>query len=97
MSYFTESEINFGTIRQGKTKEFIFKAIPTIPQVKDIIASCGCSKPSFNPTTRELKITYKAGNIPKQVQGNQVVNVLISVIYTNGTSEALYIKGIKLR
>jgi len=97
MSHFTESEINFGTIRQGKIKELVFKALPTIPQIKEMHASCGCSKPSFNPTTRELKITYKAGNIPKQVPGNQVVNVLISVIYINGTSEALYIKGIKLR
>lgn len=97
MSYFTQSEINFGTIRQGKSKDFTFQGIPTMPQIKELHTSCGCSKPHFNISTRELKVTYKAGNIPKQVLGNQVINLMITVVYTDGTSEALHLKGTKLR
>ena len=97
MSHFQETEINFGTIRRGKSKDFIFQANTTIPPIKEIIAACGCTKPKYNPTTRQLVVTYKAGEIPKHITGNQPISKSITVFYTDGSHEVLKITGTKLR
>ena len=47
--------------------------------------------------TRILEVTYKAGEIPKHITGNQNINASISVYYSNGEMEVLNIKGLKLR
>ena len=97
MSYFKESVKNIGSIRKGKVLKFQFEALPTIPVITNLISSCGCAKVVYNPVTRILEVTYKAGEIPKHITGNQNINASISVYYSNGESEVLNIKGLKLR
>ena len=97
MSYFKESVKNIGSIRKGKVMKLQFEALPTIPVITNLISSCGCAKVVYNPVTRILEVTYKAGEIPKHITGNQNINASISVYYSNGDREVLNIKGLKLR
>ena len=97
MSYFKESVKNIGSIRRGKIVKVNFEALITIPVITNLISSCGCAKVVYNPMTRILEVTYKAGEIPKHITGNQNINASISVYYNNGESEVLNIKGLKLR
>mgnify|MGYP006358886827 FL=1 len=97
MSYFKESVKNIGSIRRGKIVKVNFEAVITIPVITDLISSCGCAKVVYNPMTRILEVTYKAGEIPKHITGNQNINASISVYYSNGDMEVLNIKGLKLR
>ena len=97
MSYFKESVKNIGSIRKGKVIKLQFEALPTIPVITNLISSCGCAKVVYNPMTRILEVTYKAGEIPKHITGNQNINANISVYYSNGEMEVLNIKGLKLR
>ena len=97
MSYFKESVKNIGSIRKGKVVKLQFEALPTIPVITNLISSCGCAKVVYNPITRILEVTYKAGEIPKHITGNQNINASISVYYSNGEMEVLNIKGLKLR
>ena len=97
MSYFKESVKNIGSIRKGKVMKLQFEALPTIPVITNLISSCGCAKVVYNPMTRILEVTYKAGEIPKHITGNQNINASISVYYSNREMEVLNIKGLKLR
>ena len=97
MSYFKESVKNIGSIRRGKIVKVNFEALPTIPVITNLISSCGCAKVVYNPMTRILEVTYKVGEIPKHITGNQNINASISVYYSNGDMEVLNIKGLKLR
>ena len=97
MSYFKESVKNIGSIRRGKIVKVNFEALITIPVLTNLISSCGCAKVVYNPMTRILEVTYKAGEIPKHITGNQNINASISVYYSNGDMEVLNIKGLKLR
>ena len=97
MNYFKESVKNIGSIRKGKVIKLQFEALPTIPVITNLISSCGCAKVVYNPMTRILEVTYKAGEIPKHITGNQNINASISVYYSNGEMEVLNIKGLKLR
>ena len=97
MSYFKESVKNIGSIRRGKIVKVNFESLITVPVITNLISSCGCAKAVYNPMTRILEVTYKAGEIPKHITGNQNINASISVYYNNGESEVLNIKGLKLR
>ena len=97
MSCFKESVKNIGSIRRGKIVKVNFEAVITIPVITDLISSCGCAKVVYNPMTRILEVTYKAGEIPKHITGNQNINASISVYYSNRDMEVLNIKGLKLR
>ena len=97
MSFFKESVKNIGSIRRGKIVKVNFEALITIPVITNLISSCGCAKVVYNPMTRILEVTYKAGEIPKHITGNQNINASISVYYSNGDMEVLNIKGLKLR
>ena len=97
MSYFKESVKNIGSIRRGKIVKVNFEALITVPVITNLISSCGCAKVVYNPMTRILEVTYKAGEIPKHITGNQNINTSISVYYSNGDMEVLNIKGLKLR
>ena len=97
MSYFKESVKNIGSIRRGKIVKVNFEALITVPVITNLISSCGCAKVVYNPMTRILEVTYKAGEIPKHITGNQNINASISVYYSNGEREVLNIKGLKLR
>ena len=97
MSYFKKSVKNIGSIRRGKIVKVNFEALITVPVIKNLISSCGCAKVVYDPMARILNVTYKVGEIPKHITGNQNINASISVYYSNGDMEVLNIKGLKLR
>lgn len=97
ISHWKKTVVNFGSIRRNKSKQIVFEALPTVPQIVELIPSCGCTKASFDPVGRKLTVTYNSGEIPKQVAGDQPVNKSVTVVYADKTVETLYIKGIKTR
>ena len=97
MSFFKGSVKNIGSIRKGKVIKVQFEALITVPVIKNLISSCGCAKVVYDPMARILNVTYKAGEIPKHITGNQNINASIRVYYSNGEREVLNIKGLKLR
>jgi hypothetical protein len=96
-SYWKNTVINFGNIKKNRSKEIVFEALPNIPTISNIIPGCGCTKVSFDPVERKLKVIYNSGEIPKQVAGDQVVSKSIQIVYADRTAETLFIKGIKTR
>jgi len=97
MSHFKESVVDFGTVNRNSSKIITFNGLPVMPSIIDISVACGCTKCKWNHQTRELIVTYKAGEIPSQVAGNQEVRKEVTVTYNDRTSETLVLKGIKLR
>ena len=97
MENWINKEINIGQTRQNKTLYVSFIAKPTIKEIHHIIPACGCTTFRYDDIDRKLNVTYKAGNIPKQISGNQNINKLITVIYKDGSEDQLFITGIKTR
>lgn len=96
MSFWKKAEIDFGTMRKNSSRIFTFEALPGLPEIVGLEADCGCTKPKYDPMTRQLQVVYKAGEIPKQLGKNaQVVRKAIAVLYKDGTSEVLRLRGIK--
>ena len=87
--------VELGVIKPKSSKQLRFVALPTMPDVKEIIASCGCTKFKFYPKERELQITYNAGEIPKHLGNEQKVNKKITIVYRNGEEDTIYIRGVK--
>lgn len=97
MNYFKEQTIDFGSVKRNTSKEIIFTAERNIPKVVDITVSCECTKVKWYEESRILKVTYKAGEIPNQVIGNQDITKTVTLYYKDGNEETLTIKGIKTR
>jgi hypothetical protein len=71
MNWNTE-EMNIGNVKAKTIKDFSFYA-ENRPQgfmINKIEVSCGCTTPVFNSVTGELKVSYKPGNIPRQVHAD---------------------------
>lgn len=71
--------------------------MPNIPAIAKIKGDCGCTKGTFDTTTKQLTVLYNAGEIPKQVLGNQSIWKTIRVIYQDGSEDVLTITGTKTR
>ena len=96
-NHWSSKTVQIGSIRRNKKIVITFQALPTIPEVIDLIAQCGCTKLDYNAETRKLQVTYNSGEIPKQIHGNQIIDKSITVVYKGGEKDTLSIKGIKLR
>jgi len=97
-NYWLSKEVNFGRIKKNSSKVIRFQATYNIPEIKDITASCGCTKMKYNSETKTLEVVYKSGEIPKQITGNtQDITKYIHVHYMDGTKDELKIVGIKTR
>lgn len=97
MSYWKQNEIRFGNVLQGKSKVITFEGLPDLPEIKEIETFCSCTSVKFDSESKILTVTYQAKNIPTHIQGNQVVDNRIDITYSNGESEQLSIKGLKIR
>lgn len=90
--------LDIGKIRENKRLKLAFVATPLIPEIINIIPSCGCTDVSFDSKTRLLNVLFKSGKIPNHVQGNtQSFNKMITVVYKDNTTEELFIKGTKIK
>ena len=95
--HWKETEISFGTIKEHTTKKIVFTALNNIPQIADITAQCGCTKPSYDSETKLMTIKYSAGYIPKHLTGSQSIRKMVTVKYVDGTEDILFITGTKLK
>lgn len=97
-SFWINPTINFGTIKRNKTKEFIYQGLPTMPSISKITPACGCTTVKYTPETKEMRVIYKSGEMPKHILGDSMdVLKFIRVRYVDGTEEVLHLKGTKLR
>jgi hypothetical protein len=87
--------LDLGEIRQGKRKRIIFTADNTIKGIKDISASCGCTKADYNKETNELKIVYTPKKIPPHltIQGFYETYKYLTITYIDGEKEVLTFKA----
>jgi len=62
---------NIGNVIVGKKQKIIFKATDSLPEIRGLNSSCGCSIPKYDPENKILTVTYKPGSIPihRQVEG----------------------------
>lgn len=97
-SHWKEQELSFGTIKENSSSLTLkFHALSTIPEIDELHADCGCTKPKYDADTKILSVVFKAGYIPKHLTTRQVVRKMITVRYKNGEKEYLYINGIKIK
>lgn len=96
-NYWSSKTVQIGNIRRNKKVVISFQALPNIPEIKDLISQCGCTKINYNTQTRILQVTYSSGEIPKHIHGNQIIDKKVTIVYQNNEVDELHIKGIKLR
>lgn len=75
--------------RIGKTMEIIFIYDGTLPDIKHIGSSCGCSKPKRVGDT--IVVRYKPGHMPKHLVGSKFYRTTktIKVFYKDGRTDSL--------
>lgn len=95
--FWSSKEVNIGNVKTHSMSLIKFQATPAIPTIIDLVADCGCTKLKYDPVTRILSVKYSAGNVPKQIPGNQVIDKKITVIYEDKSTDVLHIKGLKIR
>ena len=96
-NYWQEKSLSFGTVRRNNSTILTFQALDNIPEIARITVPCNCTVPKFDKATKQLKVIYKAGEIPQQVVGNQSITKFIHIQYETGESDTLTITGTKLR
>lgn len=97
-SFFETQEKDLGRIRRHSVHTVVFKALDDIPEIKNILVGCGCTKPKYNAETKELTVIYKAGEIPRHIiVGNQNITKYVTINYKDGSSEVLTITAVKMR
>ena len=97
-SFWINPIIKIGTVKSNKVYNYIYQGLPTMPDVARFHATCGCTSLRYDTEGKELKVTYKSGKFPNHIEGDSMgVNKPIIVQYKNGTEEALYLQGTKLR
>jgi hypothetical protein len=90
--------IDLGKIKVGETHNLLFSYTSddiTVLQLPDksffLVPSCGCTKPTWNPTTQELKATYTAQPIPlhlkKAGKDSYIVIKSVSIHLKRGDKE----------
>ena len=90
--------ISLGKVREGGQKIVEYKGTPLLPRVTNLDADCGCTKLKWVEDKKILQVTFKAGKIPNQVQGNvQPFNKRIFVTLADGTVDILILSGTKYR
>jgi hypothetical protein len=97
MSHWKNPIANLGIIKAGAAKKVTFYALPDMPPVEKITPYCGCTTTNHNKEKGELVITYSNNPIPMQVQGPQSISKRIDILYTNGLTEVLTIKAVRVR
>lgn len=87
----TEQEV---FVMKGQKAIVTFKATKEL-NIKDMKASCGCSKPDYDKKTRELVVSVSTkGSVPKHIkeQGVQVKHLSVKVSYKDAPAEVLKFK-----
>lgn len=97
-SYWINPTINFGVIKRNKVKEFIYQGLPTMPTIIKIAPGCGCTTVKYDTETKQLRVTYKSGEMPKHIKTDSMeVLKFITITYAKGLQEVLHLKGIKTK
>lgn len=86
---------NFGEAVKGTevTAEFIYEGDKKITEIK---ASCGCTVVDYKEGSNVIKATYDVPGIAshlKKIQDKQEIVKSLTVTFSDGTVQILYIKG----
>lgn len=87
-----QRQINLGDTNVGEKRKFSFMSTGELPEIETITASCGCTTPEYNKEEGVLIVNFKAGKIPKHLQGKQNyynTSKYITVFYKNGLKDVL--------
>ncbi len=95
--YWQSKSVQLGNVKRNTSRKIEFKALPSMPGIKNIITTCGCTKAKYDIDTRTLSVVYNAGEIPRQVEGNQTILKNIILHYSDGQQDTLQISGVKTR
>lgn len=98
MSYWKEQVVDLGTVQAGFKYSLQFQAEDNIPEIVDVVASCGCTKPKYDKATKILSVTFKPKPLSMELQQQgktfYMSNKTIRVYYANNTvTEMLSIKA----
>lgn len=92
MSNWTQTKIDLGTLRVNQVTEVIFNYIGT-KEITQVQATCGCSKPIYNPEVKQLVVKYTPNPIPPHIlfqnKHSYHSDKYILVTYQDGTIEKL--------
>jgi hypothetical protein len=77
--------IELGSILENSTHDFRFIYNGDL-EIKEMTASCGCTKPVHKPEEKAIEVTFKAGKVPKHLRykGMYVVNKQVKVFTPQG-------------
>ena len=86
--------IDLGNITTEKKQIITFQALEDI-DVKEMISSCGCSKPVFIKSKNQIIVTYTPGKIPMHLRhvGFYISIKSVIVRYQDGTQDILKFKA----
>jgi len=87
--------IDLGDVYVGKKYIVIFNVIKKLPPIYSIVSSCGCSKPSYNESKKQIVVNYTPNKIPNHLreQGWYETTKSITVKYRDGSEDILRFKS----
>jgi len=94
-TWFTYDFKDVGEVIAGKQVLVKFYAKEGIPKIKSLAASCGCSKPTYDKKSEEIKILYKPNPIPTHLlsQGYYTTKKTVTVVFESGEVNKLVFKS----
>ena len=91
MSYFIETTINLGDVRENSRERIVFRLAPGAPKIEGLSASCGCSTPKYNSKDNTVVVKYNVGQVPYHLkpQGFAYTMKSVFVHFENGEQDTL--------
>lgn len=82
--------ISLGAI-DPRTKHIIKFQAEEVLDIKEIITSCGCINPKYDPETMQLTLSYVSADIPIHLRGTGTYDThkSVTVKYNNGEQDIL--------
>ena len=87
-----QDSIKIGLSKVGIRRIIKFQAVGTLPEIRKIASSCGCSQPTYISESNSIEVAYKPNPIPKHLRGKQSFynsTKTITVYYVDGTKDVL--------
>lgn len=84
--------IDAGKVFEGKSKQVVFQATENIPEIHKLYSSCGCTQPSYDESTKKLRVTYNAKKVSMHLRTTtrqMKVSQSVTVTYKDGTKDVL--------
>lgn len=90
-----QKEINLGEVK-SRTKVPVRFTANEVLNIKNIIASCGCTTPEYKKGgTKEVYVVFNSGDVPKHLEavGYYTTTKTLTVFYEDGSDDILSFKA----